>query len=487
MKKLFSHIVQLHLDTSVRKAIDLLLEEIKRLNETINSWKSKYGELKVENEALKSENEDLRGQGRKNSSNSHRPPSTDGFKKKIKNNRVPSGKKQGAQKGHKGKTLEMSDQVDEYIFHEPEETFCECGFPLKEAPVVASQRSQCIDLPKFNYQIIEHHYLSRQCPDCGKIYKGQPAFNSLVYYGPRIKSFSTYFNQYQLIPFNRVQEMIADLFGRGISDGFLEGANKQLARLLSPFTVRVKERLREVVCSHADETGARCMNCSQWIHVVCTQQWTYYYGHAKRGKEAMEAGGILSNYKGTVVHDRFSSYGCFEFTDALCGVHLLRELRFLFEEKNSKWARKMYDLLLWAKDTKITGNIDYKEVSYFEKHFDLITQTADIIVEKPDKNPPGKRGRPKRSQERLLLDTFLKRKEDILRFLHQSEVPFDNNQAERDLRMIKLQQKISGGFREQSGRDIFCTNRSYISTLKKQKVNVLEGLALAFHGKPLFT
>ena len=492
MKKLLSHIAQLNLDAPVRKGIDLLLVEMNRLNGIINSWKSKYnklkskyGELKTENEALKAEIEDLKSKGRKNSSNSHRPPSTDGYKKKPKNNRVPSGKKQGAQEGHKGKTLEKSDHVDEVVIHEPDEEFCECGYPLKDAPIVYCNRCQCIDLPDFKFHVTEHQYLSRQCPVCGKIYKAKST--SSVYYGPRLKAFCTYFNHYQLIPFNRVQEMVADLFGRGVSDGFLVGTNKQLAKLLSPFTVHVKEQLMDVACSHADETGARCNNCGQWIHVVCTDRWTYYYGHARRGKEAMEAGGILANYHGTVVHDRFSSYDSFDFTDALCGVHLLRDLRFLFEEKKSKWARKMYDLLLWAKDTKATGNLDYKEVSYFEKRYDLITQTADLFVQKPEKNPPGKRGRPKRSEERRLLDAFLNRKQDILRFLHQPEVPFDNNQAERDLRMIKLQQKISGCFRKPDGRDIFCTNRSYISTLKKHKVDVLEGLALAFNGQPLFT
>lgn len=493
MKTLISHIAQLKFETQIQKIINFLLEEIKRLHQIIKGWKADYeklkseeGELRRENEELKAEIEDLKSKARKNSSNSHQPPSTDGFKKKPKNNRLLSGKKQGAQPGHKGKTLEKSDQVDEVVIHEPDEEFCECGYPLKDAPVVYCNSCQCIDLPKLKFHVTEHQYLSRQCP-CGKIYKAQPPFTSSVYYGPRMKAFCTYFNQYQLIPFNRVHEMIADLFGRGASGGFLVGANKQLARLLFPFTVHVKEQLMDLACSHADETFARCNNCRQFIHVVCNDQWTYYYGHAKRGKEAMEAGGILPNYHGTVVHDRLSSYDTFDFTNALCGVHLLRDLRFLFEEKNSKWARKMFDLLLWAKDTKATENLDYKEISYFEKHFDLITQTADLIVRKPDKNPPGKRGRPKRSEERRLLDTFLKRKEDILRFLYQPEVPFDNNQAERDLRMIKLQQKISGSFREPSGRDVFCTNRSYISTLKKHQVDVLEGLTSAFLGQPLFT
>lgn len=434
---------------------------------------------------LRTEVESLRNQLNKNSTNSSKPPSSDGFKRVVKNNRQFSGRKQGGQPGHKGTTLEFSDKVDHSIITELAPS-CSCGCNLRNVEVERWKRRQCFDLPQhIKVEVTEYKIPVIHCPSCGKQHEGQAPVSAPVSYGPHISSLATYLNQYQLIPFERLQELFEDVFQHKLSDGFLQKCNEHHYNVLERSEQYISESLQQSECLGADETSVRCLAKNQWIHTATNQQFTHYHANPSRGSKAMREAGILSEFKSVVVHDRYSSYDKFDFTHALCGAHLLRDLKFLFEEKACSWAKEFYNLLIWAKDYKQTGLLNTKDIKDFESRYDTILQSAESKVDKAENNQ-SIRGRPKQSPERNLLNVFINRKQDVLRFLYHNDVPFDNNQAERDLRMIKLQQKISGGFRSLNGLKIFCRIRTYIATAKKQGYKIMDALTKAFKADPYF-
>jgi transposase len=433
---------------------------------------------------LTSRIEELEAQSKKNSQNSHKPPSTDAFNKSIKNNREKGKNKQGAQQGHKGTTLQMTANPDIVITHEVM-GLCSCGEDLQKAEIINTINQQVIDFPVKLIEVTEHQTEVRQCK-CGKIHQGEKLYQANVQYGERLKSFLIYANQYQLIPFERLQGLFEDCFGITISDGLIDQTNEKCYNNLSETEQRIKQALVESEVIHNDETGIRCETKLKWIHSCSNSILTHYGIQAKRGKEGMDNIGILPNFKGNSVHDRFSSYDNYTNCDhSLCNSHLLRELKYINEEIGRAWAGEMITLLVKANNAKKEDRIDESFQRVIENWYRHILSSAfkeepPIII-----NTDKKRGRKARPKSLLLMEAFRDRKVEILRFLYEANIPFDNNLAERDIRMVKLKQKISGCFRTSHGAEVFCRIRSYLSTVRKQGYPVFDSICKAISGNPV--
>lgn len=427
--------------------------------------------------------EELQNRLNKNSSNSHKPPSSDGLKKKVHNSREKSGKKQGAQKGHEGKSLLMTETPDTIITHKVE-GYCQCGKSLNRLETTNIQRRQVIDLVDKFVEITEHQIEIKSCA-CGLVHSGEEGQYIPIQYGERIKGLSVYLNQYQYIPYDRQRELFKDCFGITISHGALVDANKKCFENLSEQEIQIKEALISSPVIHNDETGIRCEKKTKWIHTSSTDEFTYYSIHEKRGREAINDIGILPDYKGISIHDRYSSYDDYSCKHGLCNAHLLRDLKGLYEEDAKPWAKKMISFLVNAKREKDAGRIKKKRREIMLAEYHKILKSGSK-AEPPDETVSViKRGRKKKTKSRLLLNVFINRYEDILRFIFNPLVPFDNNLAERDLRMVKLKQKISGCFRTKFGSQVFCRIRSYISTIRKQGYGVLDALQRAIENNPI--
>jgi transposase len=435
----------------------------------------------------------LEDQTNKNSRNSSKPPSTDTIRK-TRSQRKPSGKPVGGQKGHKGHTLEMAEKPDYKIVHPV--TQCEtCGRSLCNAKVANFKRRQVFDLPSIKVEVFEHQAERKICPNCGclnkAIFPKEVAYP--VQYGTRLKAFATYLNQYQLVPLDRLSEAFVDLFGHHLSQGTLIDINRACYEILKPVEEAIKQQL---IASHVncfDETGMRIEGKRKWCHVVSAKNLTYYAANSRRGSKANEDMGILPVYKGTAMHDAWSAYFKFNCKHALCNAHHIRDLLFIHEVDKQNWARDMIDLLIDIKTTvdrrkPIYCKLDLAEIKDFEERYDHIIERAKL--ENPpliDSNLPGaikKRGKKKKTKAQNLLARLDKYRRQALAFMYDFEVPFDNNLAERDQRMMKVQQKISGTFRSWEGANIFCRIRGYISTVKKNSISVIDAIQGAFEGKP---
>jgi transposase len=334
-----------------------------------------------------------------------------------------------------------------------------------------------IDLPEKLFDVVEYLVEVKRCV-CGKIHKAELEYEQRVQYGKRLKALLVYMNVQQQIPFDRLQELTTDIFGLKISDGLIQSSLQECSGQLDAPLEQVKQGLLSSRVAHADETSARYQGKTGWLHTLSNEQYTFYFFHPKRGKEAMDAMGLLPYYKGTLIHDRWASYDCYDCSHSLCNAHLLRELKFLHEEKNRQWAGKLKVILQKANERKNAGNIT--------RHYQtrIRNQIEELVCiawrEEPKENHPvGKRGRKRKGKALCLLDVFRSRLDDVLKFLYHEDIPFDNNLAERDLRMMKLKQKISGCFRTTKGVETFCTIRSYISTVKKQNKNVWQSITAA--------
>jgi transposase/uncharacterized coiled-coil protein SlyX len=435
----------------------------------------------------------LESQINTNSRNSGKPPSSDGLKR-TKSLRKKSGKKSGAQKGHPGHTLEMVDHPDKVELHRV--TLCQCcGASLTGKPSESVERRQVVDTPPLKLEATEHRAEQKTCHICGTVNKADfpDGVNQPVQYGPRIKSLATYMNQYQLIPYDRVEEFFKDLFGQPFSEGSLFTANQVLYESLEGFEQETKRLIlnEPVIC--CDETGARVEGKNHWLHVACTPKLTCYGIYPKRGSEAMDEMGILPLYTGIAKHDCLPPYFKYkDFIDSLCNAHHLRELTWVFENLNQVWAQQMYDLLLDAKAAVDEAKENSKTHLELDQLTGFLSRYSSAIALGYEENPffeawpppKGKRGRPKKTKPRNLLERLHRYRTETLNFMFDFRIPFDNNQAERDLRMTKVQQKISGGFRSLHGAKIFCRIRSYISTAKKNSVPVLDVIRDAFLGHP---
>lgn len=452
------------------------------------------GEARVVSKLLEQDTRirDLEGQRAADSRNSSRPPSTDAFQKPTpKSRRIRTGKKPGGQKGHAGSTLSLSETPDIIIPH-PVVTCSHCERDLSAQAADKVERRQVCDIPPLRMEVIEHLFETKICPGCHTVTSSTAnapeGVSSPVQYGPRMKSLGVYLKTYQLLPFKRCAELIRTLFGSTLCEGTLANMVRGISGSLDGSLAAIREELIGAKIAHFDETGASVCGKRHWVHVASTTKATLYGMYKKRGAIAMDAMGILPWFTGRAIHDHWKAYyiylHCFH---GLCNAHHLRELTFVHEVIGQQWAMLMKDLLLRIKadvDTAKASNrnaFDGKEIRRFLRNYNSII--ADGIAVNPKPIPvPGRRGRTKDTKAGNLVRRLKNHRREVLAFMYDFSVPFENNLAERDIRMIKVQQKISGTFRGADGGSHFCRIRSYLSTAQKNSVPAFDALVMATSG-----
>jgi transposase len=415
-----------------------------------------------------------------NSKNSSKPPSADPNRKKEL--RQKTGKKVGGQNGHVGTTLKKVDNPDriEVIKVDrsnlPAGQYRQVGFESRQvfdidiSRIVTEYRAQILEDGKGNQFVAPF-------PE---------GVTKAAQYGTGIKAHSVYMSQFQLVPYSRIQDYLADQVQIPISEGSIFNFNNEAYHLLADFENRVKDELAASELAHADETGINIGGKGHWLHSVSNDLWTFYHPHEKRGTEAMNDMGILPRFKGVLCHDHWKPYYKYDCTHALCNAHHLRELTRAWEQDGQEWAKQMKELLetMNCKATAAGGALDAEtSQKYRQKYKNLIKQAEIECPEPINPKKKGKRGRIKKSKSRNLLERLRDYERDTLRFMDTDYVPFTNNLSENDIRMTKVQQKISGCFRSIDGARIFCRIRGYLSTCRKQGVKSSQALELLFNGK----
>ena len=424
---------------------------------------------------------DLETQLNQNSQNSHRPPSSDGYRKKPMLARKPKGSK-GGKPGHDGKTLKMVEKADHYWPLYPEQ--CSCGASLKGEDMALQARRQVFDLPEPKLEVTEYQAYSCRCPQCHRQVVGQ--FPQGVYapaqYGPRVKKLTNLLYAGHHLSHQSIGELFHDMYGYELNGGTIQSAAQELYGQLEASELHLKELVVQSPVVYFDETGQRVSGKLHWLHVACTESLTYLFAHKHRGKKALESdASILSYYMGTAIHDclpvYFSYLICFH---GICGAHLLRELTGL-QEQGSRWAGQMHQLLMQLYEASDKGRGKVENLEVWVKKYNHICKQADL--EEPPPKEQGSRGRAKQTRGRNLLKRLTEHQDYILAFAKFEDIPFTNNLAERDLRPAKIKQKVSGCFRTFAGAERFARIRSFISTARKQSRNVFKELVHATNGQ----
>lgn len=447
------------------------------------SMSDEISELKERIKAL----EGILGQ---NSANSNKPPSTD-WPTKQRSLRGKSGRSCGGQKGHKGHNLKMAEVPDSIKVHKVS-TCSICGSCLDDIAPAGYRKRQVFDLPPIKVEVTEHRAEEKLCPHCG--HKNEANFPEDVsqptQYGPRIKAICTYLSQYQLLPYERTSELFSDLFGIEIAASTIVNTNRVCFEALKSVEDNIKQQITACPVVHFDETGLYVDVSRWWLHAASTKYLTYYACSLRRGKAATDEIDILPNFKGTAVHDCWNTYFRYDCNHGLCNAHHLRDLKAATEFYGQNWPIDMTDLLLEIKETVdkkrlVASKLEQDEIEVFKERYDKIIEAGldqNLIAKVRD--GPKKRGRIKQSKAKNLLDRLKEHWRETLAFMYDFSIPFDNSQAERDIRMMKVQQKISGTFRSVDGAKTFCRIRGYISTVRKNSFSVIDAIQAAFEGNP---
>jgi transposase len=385
----------------------------------------------------------------------------------------------------------MVDKPDHTIIY-PVDQCQSCGHRLAGEASIDVEKRQVFDIPPIQMGVTEHQAEIKPCSHCGHLNKAAfpEQVKAPVQYGPRLKAIAVYLRQYQLLPYNRTRELFRDLFSTDLSEGTLTNITDTCSELLEHPIDQIQKQLEQSPVVNFDETGSSVYGKRQWLHSASTPNLTYFEIHPKRGSHAMDHMGILPNFKGRAIHDFWKPYFKYHCDHGLCNAHHLRELIFLDEQHGQRWAKNMIDCLIDIKkavdEAKIsTDTLLKKQIHKFETRYQNILDKGYNENPLPKKkSTKKKRGRPKKSKARNLLERLDEHRKEVLAFMYDFKVPFDNNLAERDLRMAKVQQKISGTFRSQDGANAFCRIRSYISTTRKNAVNAIEAIVNAFAGTP---
>lgn len=436
----------------------------------------------------------LQGQLKKDSHNSSKPPSGDGFGKRTKSLRQKSEKRSGGQPGHEGHTLEWSASPDEVIIHRVESCSA-CGQSLESAAVEEILARQVLDIPPLELRVSEHQLEVKCCPHCGESNSGEfpVEASNVVQYGPRLKGIMVYLMEAQLLPSHRTCEVLSEILNVPVSEGTLYTTRQSCFEHLETIEQEIRQEIQNSEVVHFDETGMRVNQHLWWLHVAATDGLTYYFVHPKRGQIAIDEMGILPGFESKAIHDGWRSYQRYECEHFLCNAHHLRELQYIQEHYGQSWAFQLSLLLVTIHTTVEIAKTEGKQALSPQELADFAARYEAVLVEgfaaNPLQPPPTdqtkKRGRTKRPPPLNLLERLQTHRISVLGFMYDFAIPFDNNQAERDLRMMKLKQKISGCFRSEEGARCFCRIRGYLSTLRKQGRNVLDALVRLFSGNPL--
>jgi len=468
--------LQLLAETQPTVLVDLVLtlqEQVPLLQQQVTTLQQRVAELEARLNI--------------NSRNSHQPPSSDGLAKpKPKTLRAPSGRKPGGQTGHPGHTLERVENPDRVI--DLPVPRCSCGAETLESAGV--ERRQVFELPVMKLSVTEYRAEIKRCAHCGNTVRAPfPAgVTAPAQYGPAFRAWLLYLHHQQLLPANRVRRLCLDLFGQPVSEAVLFEATGECFEQLAPFETAVIEQLREAPCLHVDESGLRADGRLHWLHVAATDRLTFYGVHARRGTAATDHFAILPRYAGRLIHDFWKPYFRYDCQHGLCNEHLLRELKFLHEELRQTWAGALSALLLEMKDFADRQRPLTTQLTESQKE-PFLARYRNILARGRAANPParaptGKRGRPKKTKAQNLLDRLERYESAVLAFFHDLRAPFTNNQAERDIRMVKLRQKISGCLRTLPGAQHFARIRAYLSTARKHGLDLLPAITRALSGHP---
>lgn len=454
----------------------------------LTALEAALAERDVTIEALRAENAELRRRLGQNPRNSDRPPSLEGLAKPApKSLRQRSGRKPGGQPGHSGSTLRQVDKPDVVVRHEPR-SCSSCGDNLADAAEVAVARRQVFEIPPVKAEVTEHQLVTRQCA-CGVHTSGvAPAVvDAPVQYGPRLAAVVVYLMVAQFGAQKRVAQAMADLFGVPISQGSVAALTSRAAkRLDGDFLSIVRRALADSPRVHFDETGLRVAGKLHWVHSASTGKYSLVYVHPKRGKNGIDAGGVLDGFTGIAVHDAWAPYDCYTTaTHSLCCAHLVRELVAATEvsEQAAVWAKQGIDALLALKkaaDTAIETDATAIDADVLAKQVDLFRHAALVGI-KDHSGQTSKAGKKLHALARRMRDRI----GDYLRFAHDPHhAVFDNNAAEREIRMVKLRQKVSGSMRTLAGAQQFCAIRSYLATAAKHSLNLFDALTRLTAGDP---
>lgn len=471
---------------------DTVVRVLLEMDARIHGLEQQVSALAVRLDASEQRVKHLESQLAKNSRNSSKPPSTDGFQKPApKSLREKSERPSGGQPGHAGQTLAMAEKPDHVERHPVERCAC-CDLSLAHLLPEGVEKRQVHDLPPLRLLVTEHQAEIKLC-SCGHLNKAAfpEGVNAPVQYGSGVKAAAVYLKNYQFLPYERTCELLGDFFGCPMSEGTLANLIGECHERLEAPVQQIKAQISQASVAQFDESGSRVEKKLWWLHAASTITATYYDIHPKRGTEAIDAIGILPAFCGRAIHDFWKPYFSYGCAHGLCNSHHLRELIFVHEQHQQDWAEAMIDCLLdikaavtLAKPTcdHLTG----AQIQGFEARYQGILD--DGYAANPLSALPApaekKRGRRKKTKPRNLLERLDEHRHEALAFMYDFRVPFDNNLAERDIRMMKVQQKISGTFRSEAGAHAFCRIRSYISTARKNALGAMDAIARVFAGNP---
>jgi len=431
---------------------------------------------------LKREIAELKAQLNMNSGNSSKPPSSDGLKKPpAKSLRKKSGKKPGGQLGHKGHGLKIEREPDEIIIVRP--IVCDaCGFDITGEPLIHADTRYVYDV-QIEVKLVKYEIQKATCPECNSEIAGTPPpeCKGTQNYGNTIRALCVVMTNYANVSIDKTRKILRDVLDVPISGGTIKNILRQCAAKTGDSINEIKKNLLESPVLNVDETGMRVAGKTQWVHVASNSKYTLISVHEKRGKEGIEAGGVVAEYEKTLLHDCWSPYFGFDkCKHALCVAHLLRELIALIEQ-GQKWADAMVKLLLEMKDVvdRYKGNDKIELSRYYQDKFKL--RYCEILANAKQEIVPSTTR--KKSKAENLLNRLEKYHTEITRFADDFDVPFDNNQAERDIRNIKVQQKVSGGFRTSEGAQDFVQTKSVIGTMVKFGQKIVSSVQQLMDGK----
>jgi transposase len=470
--------------SSLKALVYQLLERIEKLEADNAQLKAENAALRAENAQLREENKELKARLGQTSSNSHRPPSGEGYHKKPA---LPkeSSKKQGGQKGHKGNTLQMVCQPDQVV--ECKAEVCSCGADLWAVVSRVAESRQVFDLPEPKLAVIEYRRMSCACPQCGAQVSGSfPAcVTAPVQYGAGVLALAVLLSNSCQVSYQKISLLLSELFGYCVNTSTLLKANRQVWESLAQSEKVIKGALTNSALAHFDETGLRVEGKLHWLHTCSNEDYCYLFVDSHRGSKALRGeNSLLAAFTGWAVHDCLPAY--FTFTNckhSVCGAHLLRELQALIET-GSLWAASMKELLLSLYHHSGQGKDKVRFFAYWQKLYEDFCQQG--LREEPLPQTRNK-ARPKKTKGRNLLDRLLKYKDSVLVFAQHQIVPFTNNQAERDLRPAKGKQKVAGCFRTFSGAATYARIQSFMATCRKQKQSIFLQLKNALNGHTFLT